>query len=52
MKGAIIQSGYLPWKGYFDIMNEVDVFVFLEDVQYTRSDWRNRNKMRSPPGAR
>ena len=50
MKGAIIQSGYLPWKGYFDIVNEVDLFVFLEDVQYTRSDWRNRNKIMTAHG--
>ena len=42
MKAAIIQSNYLPWKGYFDIINEVDIFVFLEDVQYTTRDWRNR----------
>lgn len=49
-KAAIIQSGYLPWKGYFDIIHEVDVFVFLEDVQYTKRDWRNRNKIKTPDG--
>ena len=50
MKAAIIQSNYIPWKGYFDIIHEVDVFVFLEDVQYTRRDWRNRNKIKTPGG--
>ena len=50
MKAAIIQSNYVPWKGYFDIIHEVDAFVFLEDVQYTRRDWRNRNKIKTPGG--
>ena len=50
MKASIIQSNYLPWKGYFDIINEVDIFVFLEDVQYTTRDWRNRNKIKTAGG--
>jgi len=49
-KVAIIQSNYLPWKGYFDIIRKVDVFVFLDDVQYTTRDWRNRNKIKTPEG--
>ena len=52
MKAAIIQSNYLPWKGYFDIIHDVDVFVFLEDVQYTHRDWRNRNKIKTPGGVK
>jgi len=51
-KLAIIQSSYIPWKGYFDIIKEVDVFVFLEDVQFTKQDWRNRNKVKTKDGAR
>jgi hypothetical protein len=47
---AIIQSSYIPWKGYFDIINSVDEFVLLDDVQFTRRDWRNRNKIKSPQG--
>jgi hypothetical protein len=43
---AIIQSNYIPWKGYFDVIAGVDEFIFLEDVQYTRRDWRNRNKIK------
>ena len=50
MKAAIIQSNYLPWKGYFDIIHDVDAFVFLEDVQYTKNDWRNRNKIKTQFG--
>jgi hypothetical protein len=50
MKSAIIQSNYLPWKGYFDIIHDVDIFVFLEDVQYTKNDWRNRNIVKTSQG--
>jgi WbqC-like protein family. len=52
MKAAIIQSNYLPWRGYFDIIHDVDVFVFLEDVQYTHRDWRNRNKVKTAGGVK
>lgn len=52
MKAAIIQSNYLPWKGYFDIIHDVDTFVFLDDVQYTHRDWRNRNKIKTPGGTK
>ena len=45
-KIAILQSNYLPWIGYFEIINYVDEFIFLDDVQYTKGDWRNRNKIR------
>ena len=42
---AILQSSYIPWKGYFDIINSVDEFVWYDDVQYTKNDWRNRNRI-------
>ncbi|SFF28366.1 WbqC family protein [Thermoflexibacter ruber] len=45
MRVAVLQSNYLPWKGYFDIINSVDVFVYYDEVQYTKNDWRNRNKL-------
>jgi len=44
-KVAILQSDYIPWKGYFDIINMVDEFILYDDMQYTRRDWRNRNKI-------
>ncbi len=47
---AILQSNYLPWKGYFQIIDESDVFVFYDDVQYTKNDWRNRNLVKSANG--
>jgi len=49
-KVAIIQSNYIPWKGYFDIIHDVDQFIFYDDVQYTKNDWRNRNKIKSRNG--
>jgi hypothetical protein len=49
---AIIQSSYIPWKGYFNIIKDVDEFVLLDDVQYTRRDWRNRNLIKTPYGPR
>ncbi|APT73537.1 hypothetical protein SU69_02595 [Thermosipho melanesiensis] len=52
MKVAILQPNYLPWKGVFDMINKVDFFVFLDDVQYTKHDWRNRNKIKTPNGLR
>jgi hypothetical protein len=50
MKVAAIQSSFIPWRGYFDFIASVDVFVFLDDVQYTARDWRNRNKIKTPKG--
>ena len=42
---AILQSNYIPWKGYFDIIAAVDEFLIFDEVQFTRRDWRNRNKI-------
>ncbi len=47
---AIVQSNYIPWKGYFDLINSADIFVLLDDVQYTRRDWRNRNQIKTAQG--
>ncbi|WP_042471134.1 WbqC family protein [Bacillus ndiopicus] len=44
-KVAISQSNYIPWKGYFDLISTVDIFVIYDIVQYTKDDWRNRNKI-------
>lgn len=50
MKIAILQSNYIPWKGVFDMINMVDTFVFFEDVDFTKRDWRSRNKIPTPNG--
>ena len=47
---AIVQSSFIPWKGYFDLINSVDEFVFLDDVQFTKRDWRSRNYINSLNG--
>lgn len=49
-KVAIVQSNYIPWKGYFDLINMVDEFILYDDMQYTRRDWRNRNYIKTPKG--
>lgn len=50
MQIAILQPSFIPWLGYFDQIARTDAFVFLDDVQYTRRDWRNRNRIRTPSG--
>lgn len=47
---SIIQSNYIPWKGYFDIINKSDLFMVFDEVQYTVRDWRNRNMIKTPHG--
>src|SRR4051812_22060810 len=47
---AIVQSNYIPWKGYFDLIASVDEFILYDDMQYTRRDWRNRNQLKTPQG--
>lgn len=47
---AILQSNYIPWKGYFDIIAKSDVFVIYDEVQYTKNDWRNRNLIKTKDG--
>ena len=49
---AIVQSCYIPWKGYFDLINSVDEFVLYDESQYTRQDWRNRNRIKTSSGTR
>ena len=47
---VIVQSNYIPWKGYFDLINSADCFVIYDDVQYTKRDWRNRNRIKTASG--
>lgn len=47
---AIVQSSYIPWKGYFDLLRRSDIFILYDNVQYTRRDWRNRNIIKTPQG--
>lgn len=47
---AVVQSNYIPWRGYFDLIKQADEFVLFDDVQYTRRDWRNRNQIKTAQG--
>jgi hypothetical protein len=47
---AILQSNYIPWKGYFDLIASVDYFVLYDDAQFTKNDWRNRNRIKTQGG--
>ena len=51
-KIAVLQSNYLPWRGYFDLIHDVDQFIFYDEVQYTKNDWRNRNKIYTDSGVK
>jgi hypothetical protein len=47
---AIVQSNYIPWKGYFDMIAAVDEFILYDEVKFKRRDWRNRNRIKTPSG--
>jgi len=47
---AVLQPSYIPWLGVFDQINKVDTFIFYDDVLYTKNDWRNRNRIKTPRG--
>jgi hypothetical protein len=47
---AIVQSSYIPWKGYFDLIRGVDEFMLFDDAQFTKRDWRSRNRIKTPQG--
>lgn len=50
MRVAIMQPTYLPWVGYFDLMDQVDLFVYLDHVQFVRQSWHQRNRIKTPTG--
>jgi hypothetical protein len=47
---AITQPTYLPWLGYFDLIDQVDTFVLLDNVQFEKQSWQNRNRIKTPAG--
>ena len=51
MRVAILQPSYLPWLGFFEQMHRSDQFILYDDVQFTRRDWRNRNRVRVLEGS-
>lgn len=50
MKIAIAQPTYLPWLGYFDLIDQADAFVILDSVQFEKQSWQQRNRIKTPIG--
>jgi len=50
VKCVILQPSYIPWRGYFHQIQQADVFVFYDDVQYDKGGWRNRNRIKTASG--
>jgi hypothetical protein len=50
MRIAITQPTYLPWLGYFDLVDQVDKFVLLDTVQFEKQSWQQRNRIKTPTG--
>lgn len=46
---AILQPHYIPWIGYFEMINRVDVFLFHDDIDFIKGEWKNRNRIRKSP---
>jgi hypothetical protein len=47
---AIIQSCYVPWRGFFDLIGRCDEYVIFDQVQYARRHWHNRNRIKTAAG--
>ncbi len=45
---AVVQSSYIPWKGYFDLIRAADEFILYDNVQFVKQTWRNRNRVKFP----
>jgi len=50
MKLVVMQPTYLPWMGLFDLIDQADVFVFYDTVQFEKQSWQQRNRIRTPGG--
>lgn len=49
-RAVILQPCFFPWRGQFDLYSRADVRVFLDDVQWSRGGWFNRNKIMTAAG--
>ena len=47
MKAVIVQPFYLPWIGYFGMIDEADIFVFADNLQFLKKSWQRRNKIKT-----
>ena len=49
-KVLIYQSYYIPWRGYFDMINMADEFIIYDSMQYSKNGFYNRNQIKTPNG--
>ena len=47
---AIVQPTFLPWAGWFDLADQVDLLILLDDVAFSKQSWQQRNRLRTPEG--
>lgn len=47
MKVTILQPTYLPWMGYFEMINSADVYIVFDHVQFERKSWQQRNRIKA-----
>jgi len=50
MKGTILQPTYLPWIGYFEMIDSTDVYVVFDHVQFEKKSWQQRNRIKTSNG--
>ena len=47
---VIAQPTFIPWIGWFDLADQSDVMIILDDVQFSKQSWQQRNRLRTPQG--
>ena len=47
---VIAQPTFIPWIGWFDLADQSDVMIILDDVQFSKQSWQQRNRVRTPQG--
>jgi len=47
---AIAQPTFMPWSGWFDLADQVDCLILLDDVAFSKQSWQQRNRIRTPDG--
>ena len=52
MRICIIQSCYIPWRGFFDLIGRCEEYVIYDSVQYSKGHWHNRNRIKTANGVK
>ncbi|MCZ7401451.1 MAG: WbqC family protein [Candidatus Methanoperedens sp.] len=50
MNGTILQPTYLPWMGYFEMIDSSDIYLVFDHVQFVKKSWQQRNQIKTPNG--